>query len=40
MVRIAVTFVIIAVGAVIVGFVITKIIAAVTRMKDDFERDR
>ena len=39
MVRIAITFVIIAVGCVLVGLIITKIIAAVTKLKDDFDRE-
>lgn len=39
MVRIALTFVIIAVGCVAVGWIVTKIIAMVVKMKDDFDRE-
>ena len=39
MVRIAITFVIIAIGCVVVGWIITKIIAMVTKMKDDFDKE-
>ena len=39
MVRIAITFVIIAVGCVLVGLIITKIIAAITKLKDDFDKE-
>ena len=39
MVRIALVFVIIAVGAVLVGLAITKIIAAVSKLKDDFDKE-
>ena len=39
MVRIALTFVIIAIGCVLVGLIITKIIAAITKMKDDFDKE-
>ena len=39
MVRIAITFVIVAIGCVVVGFFITKIVAAVVKMKDDFEKE-
>jgi hypothetical protein len=39
MTRIALTFVIIAIGCVVVGYVITKIIAAIIKLKDDFEKE-
>jgi len=38
MVRIAITFAIIAIACVVVGFVVTKIVAAIVKMKDDFEK--
>ena len=37
--RIAITFVIIAIGCAAVGFIITKIIAAIVKMKDDFNKE-
>ena len=41
MVRLTLVFVIIAVGCVVVGLIITKIIAAIVKMKDEFnEEDR
>jgi len=39
MVRLALIFVIIAIGCVVVGLIITKIIAAVTKLKDDFDKE-
>ena len=39
MIRIAITFVIIAVGCVLVGLIITKIIAAVLKLRDDFDKE-
>ena len=39
MARLALTFVIIAIGCVVVGLIITKIIAAVTKLKDDFDKE-
>ena len=39
MIRIAITFVIIAIGCVVVGYFITKIVAAIVRMKNDFEKE-
>jgi len=39
MVRIALVFVIIAVGCVAVGWIITKIVASIAKMKDEFKED-
>jgi len=39
MVRLALVCVIIAVGCVLVGLIITKIIAAVTKLRDDFDKE-
>ena len=38
MIRLVLIFVIIAIGCVAVGLLITKIIAAIVKMKDDFEK--
>ena len=39
MVRIALTFVIAAIGCIVVGYFVTKIVAAIVKMKSDFERE-
>ena len=39
MVRIAIVFVIVAIGCAAVAFFMTKIVAAIVKMKEDFEKE-